>query len=130
MDTAPALEVKRVKSSEYLLNPGEYVFIEKRAPKITVDRMPLTPPTGFFKRIAWHFFGKKYELKQYVELLWPEHDAIILNCPSCNGPCATTKNHKIISVEPLTLEIPLTCPYCKTRSFDIKEGKIITAESA
>lgn len=127
MQPAPALEVKRVKSSEDLLHPGEYVFIEKRAPKITVERTPLTPPTGFLKRLAWNFFGKKYEIKQYVELLWPEHDAIILNCPTCNGPCATTKNHKIISIEPLTLEIPLTCPYCKTLSYEIKEGKIMTA---
>jgi hypothetical protein len=74
MEAVPALEVKRVKSSEDLLHPGEYVFIEKRAPKITVERMPLRPPTKFFKHIAWNLFGKKYELKQHVELLWPEHD--------------------------------------------------------
>ncbi len=127
MDPLPALEVKRVKSSEDLLNPGEYVFIEKRSPKITVERTPLEPPQGFIKKLLWNFVGKKYDFKQYVELLWPEYDAIILNCPACNGPCATTKNHKIISIEPLTLEIPLTCPYCKTRSFDIKEGKIMNA---
>lgn len=122
-----ALEVRRVKSSENLLHPGEYVFIEKRSPIIRTEREPLLPPTGFFRRMYWNLFGKKYELKQFVELLWPNYDAIILNCPDCNSPCATTAKHKIISIEPLTLEIPLTCPYCKTKSFAIKDGKLMHA---
>jgi len=25
------------------------------------------------------------------------------------------------------LEIPLTCPYCKTKSFTIREGKLMAA---
>jgi hypothetical protein len=127
MEPLKALEVKRVEHSEDLLHPGEYVFVGKRQPIITIEKNPIDPPQGKFKLLWWTFFGKKHELKQIVELLWPEQDAIILNCPVCNGPCATTKNHKIISIEPLTLEIPLTCPYCKTRSFDIKEGKIMNA---
>ena len=119
-----ALEVRRVSTSADLLNKGEYVFIEKRAPKITVERIPLERPAGFWAGLKWDWFGEKYEIKQIVEILWPEQDAIILNCPSCGGPCATTKNHKILSVEPLTLEIPLTCPYCKTKHYDITDGKI------
>lgn len=85
--------------------------------------MPLDPPRGFFRRLHWHVFGKKYELKQYVELLWAEHDAIILNCPDCNGPCGATKNHKIISIEPLTLEIPLACPYARRAALTSKREK-------
>jgi hypothetical protein len=122
-----ALEVRRVPTSADLLNKGEYVFIPKREPKIIVEKSPLTPPTGFFKKLWWDWFGRKYEMKQIIELQWPEIDTIILNCPSCGGACATTRNHKILSIEPLTLEIPLTCPYCKTRSFEIKEGKIMAA---
>jgi hypothetical protein len=127
MEPLKALEVKRVEHSEDLLHPGEYVFVPKRDPIVTVEKYPLTPPRGFFAKVWWNLFGQKYTFKKTIELLWPEHDAIIVNCPACNNPCATTKNHKIISVEPLTLEIPLTCPYCKTRSFDIKEGKIMPA---
>lgn len=122
-----ALEVRRVSSSADLLNKGEYVFIEKREPKITIERTPLERPAGFWAGLRWDLFGRKYELHQIVEILWPEHDAIILNCPFCSLPIATTKRHKIISVEPLTLEIPLTCPYCKTASFDIKEGNVTAA---
>jgi len=39
-----ALAVRRVQSSADLLNKGEYVFILKRKPKITVDKLPLAPP--------------------------------------------------------------------------------------
>lgn len=54
-----------------------------------------------------------------LELLWPEIDTVILNRPVCNSPCATAKNHKILSIEPLKLEIPLTWPYFKTKTFKI-----------
>jgi hypothetical protein len=122
-----ALEVRRVSSSADLLKAGDFVFIPKREPEITVERIPLTPPTKFFAFIKWSLFGKKYELKQYVELRWPEHDAVIVQCPDCNSPCASTKIHKIISIEPLTVELPITCPYCKNVTFQIKDGKIMTA---
>jgi uncharacterized protein YbaR (Trm112 family) len=122
-----ALAVRRVSTSADLANPGEYVFIEKRQPRRNVEQIPIEPPSGFFRRLWWEWFGKKYTLRVVLEMLWPEIDTIILNCPVCNGPCATTKNHKIISVEPLTLEIPLTCPYCKTNTFVVREGQIMTA---
>jgi hypothetical protein len=122
-----ALEVRRVPTSADLAHPGEYVFVAKRAPHITYQSEPLEPPRGLLQRLWWNAFGKKYELKQIVELLWPEIDTIIMNCPTCNGPLATTRNHKILSIEPLTLEIPLTCPYCKTNTFKIEEGKIMPA---
>jgi hypothetical protein len=122
-----ALEVRRVPSSSDLLHPGEYVFIPKRDPKIAIERQPLTPPTGFVNRALWNCFGKKYEMKQILELISPEIDTIIINCPTCNTPCATTNRHKILSVEPLTLEIPLTCPYCKDVTFFVKAGKLSIA---
>ena len=122
-----ALEVRRVNLSEDLSSPGDFVYIAKRQPRITVERLPLEAPAGILEKLWWKFFGKKYEMKQIVEMVWPDYDAIILNCPACNGPCATTKRHKIVSIEPLTLEIPLTCPYCKTKSFTIREGKLMAA---
>jgi hypothetical protein len=36
-----ALKVRRVSTSADLLNPGEYVFIEKRSPQITIEKTPL-----------------------------------------------------------------------------------------
>ena len=72
MDLTQALEVKRVQHSENLLHPGEYVFVAKRQPIITVEKHPIDPPQGKFKLLWWTFFGKKHELKQIVELLWPE----------------------------------------------------------
>jgi hypothetical protein len=119
-----AVELRRVSSSTDLLRPGEYVFIPKREPEIIIERQSIGPPSGFFKWIWWKWFGKRHELKQYIELLWPETDTVILNCPQCGGPCTTTKYHKIISIEPLTLETPLTCPHCGTNGFSIKDGKI------
>jgi hypothetical protein len=118
---APAV---RVSSSEELLRPGEYVFIEKRPPLITVEKVPLYPPTGFFKLLWWSLFGKKFDTKQTVEVVWPAVDTIILNCPDCATPFATSERHKIISVEPLTIDILVTCPYTKDRSFEISKGKI------
>jgi uncharacterized protein YbaR (Trm112 family) len=127
MSPTTALEVKRVPHSEDLLHPGEFVFIPKREPVRTFERTPIAPPTGTFRRLWWDLFGKKYELKQIVELLWPEIDTVILNCPECNSPLATTRNHTIVSLEPLTIETPLTCPYCRTNTFKVAEGKIMTA---
>jgi hypothetical protein len=77
--------------------------------------------------LKWRVFSPKYEIKQIVELLWPEIDTVIINCPECNQALATTGQHKIISLEPLTIETPLTCPYSKTHTFKVAEGKIIVA---
>jgi hypothetical protein len=116
-----------VSHSEDLLHPGEYVFIPKREPIRTFHSEPLAPPAGAFRRLWWNWFGKKYEIKAIVELLWPEIDTIIINCPDCNQALATTQRHKIVSLEPLTIETPLTCPYTKTHTFKVAEGKILTA---
>ena len=127
MSPITAQEVKRVPHSEDLLHPGDYVFIGKREPRRTFQSIPLNPPTGRIRRLWWKWFGKKYELKPFVELQWPEIDTVIVNCPDCNQAFATTQNHEIVSIEPLTLLHPLTCPYCKTNTFKINEGKIMLA---
>jgi hypothetical protein len=127
VQSAQTIPVRRVSTSEELLRPGEYVFIAKRPPLITVEKVPLYPPagsTGFFKLLWWSLFGKKFDTKQTVELVWPEVDTIILNCPDCATPFATSERHKILSIEPLTIDIPVTCPYTKDRSFEISQGKI------
>ena len=129
-----ALEVKRVSLSEDLLHPGDFVFIEKREPHRTFQSIPLEPPADkyggtligdAFRYLKWRLFGPKYELKQIVEFVWPEIDTVIINCPECNNPIATTGIHKILSLDPLTIETTITCPYCRIRSFDIEKGKII-----
>src|ERR1035437_3275967 len=122
-----ALPVRRVSASDELAEPADYVFVQKRQPIITVERMPLLPPSGFFKRLWWDAFVKKYELKRIVELVWPERDTVILNCPHCNQSVATTSKHTILSLEPLTIEFPITCPYCRTFTFEVNEGNIIAA---
>ena len=122
-----ALQVRRVKFSEDLLQRGDYFFVAKRQPNITVERVPVNPPQGIVERIWWKWFGKKEELKQIIEVLWPEYDAIIVNCPQCNQPCATKREYKIIAVEPLTIETPITCPYCRTITFKVIEGKLMSA---
>jgi hypothetical protein len=130
-----AVEVRRVSLSEDLSRPGDYVFIEKRAPRIQVERLSLEAPKishgwlipEVYAWVKWMLFGKKYELKQIVEFVWPDYDTIILNCPECNGALAMPSKNKIVSIEPLTIEFPLTCPYCKTKTFTITEGKLIAA---
>ena len=122
-----ALQVRRVQYSGDLVQRGDYFFVAKRDPIITVERTPLTPPQGFFKRIWWNWFGKKEEMKQIIEVLWPEYDAILINCPQCVQPCATINKHKIISIEPLTIETSITCPYCRDITFSVTDGKLITA---
>jgi hypothetical protein len=102
--------------------------------------VPNDPPAGFFKRLWWTWFGKKYEIKQTIELQWPEYDAVILNCPHCNGPLATTAGHKIISLDPLTIETPIGCSYSRAKgiateareeertfAFIVRDGKVIPA---
>lgn len=127
MQTTTAQEVKRVPSSEELLHPGEFVFIPKREPVTSYHSVALAPPTGFFRRLLWDWFGKKYELKTTSTELWPARDTVILNCPICNGPLATTDKHTIANVNPLTIETPITCPYCRTFTFKVAENKIVLA---
>ena len=58
-------------------------------------------------------FGSKHSYKEIVEIRWPDYDAIILNCPHCSQPIATTKEHRIVSIEQLHrwILLPLTiCP--------------------
>jgi hypothetical protein len=124
---APAV---RVKSSEDLLNKGEYVFIPARKPEIRIEKTPIAPPAGFFKQLWWDYFGKKYETKEIVTEVWPKIDTIVIQCPNCNGSFATTKHQTILSVEPLTLDMPLTCPYCRNFTFEAKNGNLTELNAA
>jgi hypothetical protein len=47
-------QVRRVPTSSDLLHPGEYVFIEKRPPQITIEKKPFAN-AGFFRRM----FGQR-----------------------------------------------------------------------
>lgn len=67
-----ALEVPRVERSEDLAKPGEFVFEGKGQPKITVEKNPLTLPSGFLAYLWWMWFGKRYGTKKIVEVMWPE----------------------------------------------------------
>ncbi|HEY2471056.1 MAG TPA: hypothetical protein VGI45_24890 [Terracidiphilus sp.] len=127
MPTTTAQEVKRVLHSEELLHPGDFVFIPKREATKRFESVPVQPPKGRIARWIWKHFGKKFELKPIFEEVWPAHDAIVINCPICNGPVATTNYHPIATLDPLTIEKPITCPYCRTFTFKVVEGKIMLA---
>ena len=107
--------------------PWRVVFIPKREPIRTYHSVPLDPPAGAFRRLWWNLFGKKYEIQQTVTPVYPDIDTVILNCPICNGAIGTTKNHAIAALEPLTINTPITCPYCRTYTFKVVEGKIMLA---
>jgi hypothetical protein len=130
MELNTPLAAKRVPISADLLNPGDYVFVAARKPLITEEERLIEPPKGRVRRFFWILFGTKSYTTQTRLPMWPEIDTVIVNCPVCNGACATTRNHKILSIEPLTLEIPLTCPYCKTNTFTIEEGNITWANGS
>jgi hypothetical protein len=114
-----AREVRRVPRSEDLSKPGDYCYVPKRAPIVTYERKPLESPRGLVQKIRWHFFGKKYGMKQIVELQWPEYDVAILNCHNCNSPFATTKFHKILSIEPLTARLFSLRPHSPIPSLEL-----------
>lgn len=127
MPTPTAQEVKRVPLSEDLLHPGDFVFIPGREPNITYRSIPLNPPKGWGRRQLWYLFGKKFEIQQIVSPVWPAIDTVIIKCPICNGDVATTERHTIANTDPLTIETPITCPYCRTFTFKVVEGKIMLA---
>jgi hypothetical protein len=139
MEVPKSLELRRVSSSADLASPGDFVYIAKREPLKTVLMVPIDPPRGFFKRIVWNIAGKKFAVREELDPRWPEQDTIVLLCPHCSQPLATTKEHKIVSLDSLTLNKPLACPYSRSRgisaqadvstevSFEIVEGKIMTA---
>jgi uncharacterized protein YbaR (Trm112 family) len=122
METSKTLEVRRVSHSEDLLVAGDYVFISARPPKVATETIPLDPPRGFWKRLWWDWFGKKCIVKLTEEEVWPAYDVVIMVCPECRQPLATKKEHVIASVEPLTIETPITCPYCRTMTFKVNKG--------
>jgi hypothetical protein len=119
-----ALEVRRVKSSEDLLNPGEYVFIPARPPEITRYKKPIVAPVGFWKRFRWALFSKDYEIVETKNETWPPVDSVIIVCPQCSVPFASSKQHTVLSQEPLTISQPLTCPYTRDVTFDVVLGKL------
>jgi len=138
MEPLKAIEVRRVESSAELMKPGDYTYIAKREPVRRIETLPIPPPRQFFKRLAWRIWGRKELQHEVIELRWPDYDAIILNCPNCNQPIATTAAHKIISVEPLTISVPIACGYEKAQgvardareqerasNFEITGGRII-----
>jgi hypothetical protein len=127
MDAAQALEVRRVPHSEDLASKGEYVFVPRREPIrsfVTIPKEDLSEPKGFWRSlVALLLDNSRRDVKEVIETVWPEKDTVIIMCPACSSPCGTTVQ-KIVSVEPLTLDIPITCPYCRTCTFEVKEGKI------
>jgi uncharacterized protein YbaR (Trm112 family) len=127
MDALTAIQVRRVSNSEDLMVAGDYVFIPSRPPKVVTETIPLDPPRGWFKRLWWNLFGTKSIVKESKEEVWPAYDTVIMVCPTCNQPLATSAKHAITSVEPLTIESPVTCPYCRTVTFKVKEGTLMPA---
>jgi hypothetical protein len=124
--TTTAQEVKRVPTSEELLHPGEFILVSKREPMRRFESVPIEPPAKFFAWLKWKF-GPKFTTKETIIPAWPNVDTIVINCPICNGSLGTTEHHKIASIDPLTIEMPLTCPYCRTFTFKVVEGKIMLA---
>jgi hypothetical protein len=84
------LGVRRVKFSEDLLNPGEYVFIAARPPEITAEKKAIVAPVGFLKTLWCALFSKKYELVETKSEAWPSVDSIIIVCPRCSVPYSVT----------------------------------------
>lgn len=75
--------------------------------------------------------ARKQSYKEVIEIVWPDYDAIVMNCPHCNRPIGTTKDHRIVSIEPLTIEKPLACAYSRPSltaapliAFQINDGKV------
>jgi hypothetical protein len=127
-------ELRRVSFSADLEKAGDFAFVPKREPIREIVRTPVDPPTGFFKVLWWSLFGTKEVVKETILPLWPEYDAIILMCPHCSQPIGTTKEHHIVSTDPLTIEQPLACAYSRpsptalpTIAFQIKDGQIMPA---
>ena len=123
MESLQNLSARRVSSSADLMKQGDYVLVPKREPIRRYESVPGSP-SGFWARLIWVISGRKPLVKEVVEALWPEYDAIILNCPKCNQPCATSKDHRIVAVEPLVIDRPIRCPYCRT-AFEVTDGNII-----
>lgn len=131
MDALLTLEVRRVASSADLMQAGDYCLIEKRPPIRKFEPVAVEPPAGFLRKLSWLLFGKKQLTKEIVEIVWPDYDAIVLMCPHCSQPIGTTKDHKILSLEPLTIEKPLACAYSRPSpsalpliAFQINDGKV------
>jgi len=134
MEAIQALELHRVLHSVDVEKPGDFAFVPKREPLREITRTPIYPPTGFFKRLLWELFGRKYKETEMVTPIWPDYDAVILMCPHYSQPIGTTKEHHIVSTDPLTIEQPLACAYSRpsltavpTIAFQIKDGKIMPA---
>jgi len=95
MDAVKTIEARRVKLSGDVNAPGNYVFKAKREPKVTVEKHPLLPPEDkdgtntmfLLPLLRWKVFGKS--TRGSIEVLWPEYDAVIVNCPACNRPRGT-----------------------------------------
>jgi hypothetical protein len=113
MDALLTLEAHRVPSSADLMKAGDYCLIEKREPIRKFEPVPVETPQGFVKQLIWTIFGKKQSYKEIIEIVWPDYDAIVMNCPHCNQPIGTSKDHRIVSIEPLTIEKPLACAYSR-----------------
>src|SRR4051812_47346990 len=107
------LEVRRVPFSADIEKPGDYCFIAKRAPIRTFESVIAEPPTGFWRSLVWAICGKKQMTKETVLPQWPDYDAVVLACPHCGQAIGTTKEHRIVRVEPLTIDKPVACVYSR-----------------
>jgi hypothetical protein len=137
MDTFKALEVRRVATSPDIERPGDYCFIAKREPIRTYDTMTVERPRGIWTAIlmALGIPATKRVTRETLLPQWPDYDAIVMACPHCGQPIGTTKEHRIVSVEPLTIDQPIACAYSRgagkfdtpTVAFTVKDGKIMPA---
>jgi hypothetical protein len=129
-------KVSRVPASDDLEPAGDYCFVPKREPIRKFEPVALEVPTGFWRTLLWLFRGRpRAAMKELTEIVWPDYDAIVMLCPHCNRGIGTTKDHKLMSLEPLTIEKPLACAHFALRAtgglptvmFEGKDGKIMPA---
>jgi hypothetical protein len=114
MEAATTLPVRRVPFSYDIEKPGDYCFIPKREPIRKFEPEQVASPTGFWRWVVWFLKGRpSFALKEIVEIVWPDYDAIILNCPHCSQPIATTKDHRIVMD---------SCPICYGTGFITKKA--------
>lgn len=93
------------------LEPGEFYF--------RPTAIPITTKPHWFKRL----FGAKEKQS------WDFVTTVVIACPYCGVPIMTGTVHKVVSRKPLTIEMPITCPYDQDNphSFKVVKGKIVAA---
>ena len=120
-----AQEVKRVSTPDEPLHRGDVVFLQKREPIKTFESVPCRSAERHRCALALATVREQVRTEAGVRAGMAGHRHLRHALPHLQRPNGSHEASPITSLDPLTIDAPITCPFCSTFTLKVVEGRIL-----